>query len=74
MVKPELTPERLDSLFVGRVEKLWGANAISRALGLSPDTVQRLAQDPSVPIYKPAGRYFAYRSELERWLRSKPNT
>lgn len=67
-----LTPQQFDAL-TRKPEKLWGANEIGKALNLSPDTIQRLALDPSVPIYKPSGRYFAFRSELEAWLRSKPS-
>lgn len=70
MNKPELTPERLDALLIGRPEKLWGAPAIAQALGVSVATVYRFALDPACPIYRPGGRYFAYRSELENWLRT----
>ena len=68
----DLSPTRFDAATAARKrEKLWGAPSIAQALGVSVDTVRRLARIPSVPIYKPAG-YFAYRSELESWLRSKP--
>lgn len=55
----------------GKVEKLWGAPMIAEALGVSVDTVRKWARDPAIPIYRPNG-YFARRSELERWLRTKP--
>ena len=52
-------------------EKIWGLGNIARALGLSVDTTRRLASRPGVPIYRPDGRYFALRSELNAWLRQK---
>lgn len=57
-----------------KAERLMGASAIARAIGVSEDTVRRLAHEPGVPIYRPPGlgRYVAYRSELEAWLRTKP--
>lgn len=72
-----LTPETFDALArdtharEGRPEKLWGAATIARALGVSTDTVKAWAEDPDVPIYRPKG-YYAVRSELERWLKTKP--
>jgi hypothetical protein len=75
MTNPVLTAPLFDAT-VGqrpaRPEKLWGRPAIARALGVSVDTVVSLARNADCPIYMPAGRYFAYRSELERWLRTKP--
>lgn len=76
-----LTPETFDGI-VGlagphtrareaRPDKLWGAPAIARALGVSVDKVKSLAGDPVCPVFKPNG-YFAYRHELEAWLRTKP--
>lgn len=53
-------------------ERLWGAVEIAGFLGVSVDTVYEWAIDPDVPIYKPGNRYFAIRSELMRWLRTKP--
>lgn len=55
-------------------DKLWGAPAIAKALSLSSDAVYRLAEQDETPIYKPPGsnRLFAFRSELMRWLRTKP--
>lgn len=55
---------------IGKPEKLWGAPAIAAALGVSVATVYRFASETDCPITRPAGRYFAYRSELENWLRS----
>lgn len=53
-------------------ERLWGRPAIARALGVSEDTISTWAKIPGVPIYEPLpGRYIAYRSELEPWLRTK---
>ncbi|WP_245639396.1 DNA-binding protein [Rubellimicrobium mesophilum] len=63
-------PTFIDALSTG-TDKIWGLRAIAQALGLSVDTTRRLASKPGVPIYQPAGRYFAVRSELNAWLRSK---
>lgn len=54
-------------------EKLWGAPAIAKACGLSPDYVYTLAGRDDVPIYRPPGtnKVFAFRSELMTWLRTK---
>lgn len=51
-------------------DKLWGAPAISQALGVSVDTVYRPAKENGCPIYQPGGSYFAFRHELEAWLRT----
>lgn len=71
MSRPEITAAAFDTVSSPRSRKVWGAPAIARILGVSVDTVYVLARDPSSPIYKPSG-YFAYRSELEAWLRTKP--
>ena len=75
-VKPVLTAPLFDAIFgkppAPKPEKLWGRPAIAQALGVSVDMVVSLARHPGCPIYRPAGKYFAYRSELERWLRTKP--
>lgn len=70
---PKLTPRITDEILAGD-RKIWGAGAIAAFLGLSADKVYDLAKDPDVPIYKPAGsgRYFAIKSELMAWLRTKP--
>jgi hypothetical protein len=52
-------------------EALWTADAIARFAGVSPDTVKAWAKIPHIPVYKPGGRYFAMKSELLRWLRTK---
>ncbi|TNC49308.1 helix-turn-helix domain-containing protein [Rubellimicrobium rubrum] len=68
---PPLNAPRFDALTSGP-DKLWGLDAIARALGLSVDTTRRLAARPDVPIYRPDGkRYFATRAELNAWLRTK---
>lgn len=54
-------------------DALWGAKAIARFIGASVDFVYVLAADPAAPVYKPGGRYFANKAELEVWLRSKPS-
>lgn len=71
MTQPLLTPERADAILAPR-ERVEGAEIIANILGVSPDTVHRLARKPGVPIYKPAGRYIAFRSELLAWLKTKP--
>ncbi|MEM9360718.1 MAG: DNA-binding protein [Pseudomonadota bacterium] len=68
---PTLTPESFDALLAGP-EKIWGLQAIGDALGVSRDKVRRLARLDGVPIYCPGGtRYFALRSELNAWLKTK---
>lgn len=72
-MKQAIAPEDFDksvSPKMGRPEKLWGAPAIAAALGVSVATVYRLAKE-GAPIYQPAGRYFAFRHELDVWLRSR---
>lgn len=80
-----LTPARLDALLGDydaavrhpsrlslATDSLWGAKAIARYLGISPDTVRRIEKhDPTAPIYRPAGRLLAFKSELAVWLRSR---
>lgn len=68
---PPLDPWRADEVLAPE-RKLWGAEAIAAFLGVSADTVYDLAKAPGVPIYKPGGRYFAFKSELLVWLRTKP--
>ena len=73
----DLSPPAFDTLVPGRMtkaERLIGASAIAKAIGMSEDTVRRLARKPGVPIYLPPGlgRYVAWRSEIEAWLRTKP--
>ena len=67
---PPLDRWRLDGLLAGP-EKIWGLNGIAIVLGVSVDTARRLSQSQKAPIYRPGGRYFAFRSELVAWLRSK---
>ena len=52
-------------------EALWGADAIARFAGVSVDTVKAWSKDQRAPVYKPGGRYFAMKSELLRWFRTK---
>ena len=54
-----------------RPEMLWGLRAIAQALGLSVETTRRLAENQGVPIHRLVAGYFALRSELNAWLRSK---
>jgi len=66
-----ITAERFDVLVRGP-SKIWGKEAIAEVLGLSVDTVRRLATVTGTPIYKPHGskQYFAFRHELIEWLRT----
>lgn len=67
-----LTPSTFDRA-VARPEKLWGAPCIAAALGVSVDKIYALAKHPDCPIFKPPGSgYFAFRNDLEEWLRTKP--
>ncbi len=70
----DLDVDKFDKyIAVKKTQKLWGAPAIAKALGISVSSVYRLASKPDVPIYKPeSGGYFAYRGELEAWLKQKP--
>ncbi|GAB1379922.1 hypothetical protein MASR1M49_27680 [Pararhodobacter aggregans] len=54
-------------------QPLWGLPLIARVMGVSVDTARRYARDPAVPISQPegTGQYFAYRSELQAWLKAK---
>ncbi|MDH2327840.1 helix-turn-helix domain-containing protein [Cereibacter sp. SYSU M97828] len=76
---PPLDQWRLDGMLelqkmdsqLGPRDKLWGLEAIAAAMGVSAKTARRWADDGKAPSTKPAGRYFARRSELNAWLRSK---
>ncbi len=69
---PPLDAWRFDAMTKGQ-EKLWGLGKIADFLGVSESTARRWANCDDVPIYKPVGQntYFALRSELDAWLRSK---
>lgn len=51
------------------VERLWGLPAIADFLDVSVSTARRLSRK-GAPIFKPAGKYYAIRSELWRWSRA----
>jgi excisionase family DNA binding protein len=70
---PPLDPWRFDAITKPeKPENLWGLAEIAQALGVSVDKARRLARLDHVPIYRPDGRsYFAFRSELMAWLRTK---
>lgn len=53
-------------------DKIIGAKAIAFELSCSIETVYRRAEEPGTPIYKPAGRYIAFRGELREWMKAKP--
>jgi hypothetical protein len=53
-------------------DHLWGAKAIAAFIGRSVDVVYELADDETAPVHKPGGRYYAAKSELRCWLRTKP--
>lgn len=67
---PPLDSWRFDAVTAGP-ERIWGQEAIARAIGKSVASVRRYASRPDVPIYRPGGQYFALRSELNAWLRTK---
>ena len=67
----ELTRKKANRVI--EADRIEGASAIADELGVSPQTVQRWARTPEIPIYKPAGRIWASRSELKNWLKSKPS-
>lgn len=60
--------QQMDSR-LGPRDKLWGLEAIAAAMQISTKTAKRWADEGKAPITKPAGRYFARRSELNAWLR-----
>lgn len=69
--RPTLDPDRFDAITSGR-DRLWGLTAIAAFIGVSVDKARRLATRTDAPIYQPDGKsYFALRSELMAWLRTK---
>lgn len=70
--KPPLDRWRADAVLEPE-RKLWGLPMIAEVLGVSIGTARKLARQQNVPIYKPegAGCYFAFKSELLNWLRSR---
>lgn len=71
--RPPLDRWRADAI-LDPERKLWGLPLIAEALGVSIDTARTWAKMDGVPIYRPAGTgsYFAFRTELLAWLRTKP--
>ncbi len=71
-----LNSQGLDAMLkpMAKPERLIGAPAIAKALGVSEEVIPRLARTEGVPIYMPPGlnRYVAFRSELDTWMRTKP--
>lgn len=70
---PPLDRWRMDELLEPN-EPIWGLPHIAEVLGVSVGTARKLARRVEVPIYRPDGSdsYFAYKTELKDWLRSKP--
>lgn len=68
---PPLDRRSLDAMLQAKPEMLWGLEEIARALSVNAKTARRWADDGKAPITKPAGRYFARRSELNAWLGGK---
>ncbi len=71
-----ISPQQFDEMAARAVstrpDRLWGRRSIARHLGVSEDTVATWSKIDGVPIYEPLpGRYVAFRSELDRWLRTK---
>ena len=62
---------KIDDINIKR-EVIWGAPLIADFMGLSVDAVRDLAKDPESPVFKPGDRYCAFRSEIVRWMRTKP--
>lgn len=52
-------------------DNLWGAKAIANHLEVTEGVVYSLAEDPSCPITRPSGKYFARKSRLDEWLDKK---
>ena len=71
MTHPKLDTWRFDAITTGP-ERLWGLTSIAAAMGVSVDKARRLSKMDGVPIYRPDGSsYFAFKSELNAWLREK---
>lgn len=84
MNRPMLTPDRLDAMLEGKVatvansrsslatESLWGPKQIGAFMGLSPDTVRRMAKtDPTFPARIRFGRMYVTRTEIVVWLQPR---
>lgn len=86
MNRPMLTPDRLDAMLEGRstvpdrnaarsslaTESLWGPKQIGAFMGLSPDTVRRMAKtDPTFPARIRFGRMYVTRTEIVVWLQPR---
>ena len=69
--QPQLNPVRFDTLT--STEKIWGLTNIASALGVSTDKARRLSRLDDCPTYRPEpdGSFFAFRSELMAWLKTK---
>lgn len=68
MIVREPTAARLINLERAR-ERIWGFKSIADFAGVSERTARRWARMPGSPIYRVQGRYFAMRTELDRWMR-----
>lgn len=85
MSQPKLTAARLDAILTGKpnvpaqnvrsslaTESLWGPKQIGAFMGLSPDTVRRMAKaDPTFPARVRFGRLFVTRTEIVVWLQPR---
>ncbi len=81
MSKPILTAARLDAILSPNLgesrsalakESLWGPKQIGAFMGLSPDTVRRMAKtDPTFPARVRFGRLFVTRTEIVVWLQPR---
>lgn len=87
MNRPILTPARLDAMLEGKgnsrveypsgrsslaTESLWGPKQIGAFMGLSPDTVRRMAKtDSSFPARIRFGRLYVTRTEIVVWLQPR---
>mgnify|MGYP001077811622 CR=1 FL=1 len=69
---PPFDTFRFDDIITAGPERIWGLEAIAAVLGVSTSTARRMAKEADMPIYRPDGcRYFAFRSDLIQWLRTK---
>lgn len=87
MTRPILTPDRLDTILEGRkrvpdenafhrsslaTESLWGPKQIGAFMGLSPDTIRRMAKtDPTFPARMRFGRLYVTKTEIVVWLQPR---
>lgn len=54
-------------------QAIWGLKNLAKFMGCSVDRVRTMAKDPTCPISRPGGQWFALKDELWAWMRLKPS-